>query len=78
MLFGTQLASSRMGGSNSKGLLEKILITKLNYYYYHLESAVQGRERVRALYQSKDPNPHIVSGRIRMHRIYSKITIKVV
>ena len=27
------------------------------YYYYYLESAVQGRERVRTLYQSKDPNP---------------------
>ena len=31
--------------------------TLCNYYYYYLESAVQGRERVRRLYQSKDPNP---------------------
>ena len=27
-----------------------------HYYYYYLESDVQGRERVRTLYQSKDPN----------------------
>ena len=27
------------------------------YYYYYLESAVQGRERVRTLYQFKDTNP---------------------
>ena len=27
------------------------------YYYYYLESAVQGQERVRSLYQSKDTNP---------------------
>ena len=26
-------------------------------FYYYLESAVQGRKRVRTLYQSKDPNP---------------------
>ena len=31
-------------------------ILKLSYYYF-LESAVQGRERGRTLYQSKDPNP---------------------
>ena len=27
------------------------------YYYYYLESPVQGRERVRTVYQSKDHNP---------------------
>ena len=27
------------------------------YYYYYLESAVQGRERVRTVNQSKDPYP---------------------
>ena len=28
------------------------------YYYYYFESAVQGRERVKSLYQSKTPTPH--------------------
>ena len=27
------------------------------YYYYYSESTVQGRERVRTFYLSKDPNP---------------------
>ena len=27
------------------------------YYFYYLEFVVQGRERVRTLYQSKDPKP---------------------
>ena len=39
------------------------------YYYYYLESAVQGRERVRTLYQSKDPNPTQPTHRRRKKKI---------